>query len=1068
MSLHCKILLLAGSLIWVPLWAQNAPIISLVANAEGEVPIIAPNTWVEIKGSNLSKPNDTRPWQGSDFVNGQMPANLDGVSVTVNGKSAFVYYISPTQIDILTPPDSMPASVTVVVTTNAGVSAGFQVKAAPMSPSFFVFGSGPYVIATHSSDFSIVGPASLYPNLSTPAKPGETILVYANGFGPTSAPIVNGSSVQSGELSPYPVITVGGIAANMTFAGLVAPGEFQFNVVLPLNLPSGDLPIVATYNGSQASPDLLITIQGSSPAPTTVTLYVSPNGNDLWSGQLAAPNAASTDGPFATFDRARAAVQSISKTALTLVAVQFRGGTYYLSSTEVLTAADSGTATTPIVYQNYPGESPVFSGGVRVTNWTNAGGNKWTAALPASTQYFETLFYNGVRRLRPRLGASAVSPLGTFYRIANTVYLNGANAPPPPAQAPSPTCSVYIPNLGWECFDRMQYDPADPVSNTWKNLAPAARNACGQAPGNPAIAGDVELLVFEQFSTSKLRVSCIDATSHIVYLTGPTGISQNKPTEAGFIAGNRYLIENVQDQLTQPGEWFLDHSATPWTLTYLANSGENPDSANVIIPQIPQVLVGSNLQYVTFQGLTFEHDNYTLPALGHVSSELEADISAAVSFQNSQHITFDSGIVTETSGTGLEFIPCIDNASAPPDCVSNNINAVVANNVVENSAFYDIGALGVRIGNPFVMADTDANVPQLTTVENNVVEGYGRVIPASFGIGQGMGHDNLYTHNDVYDGYHCAVSTSQSIGEATKPSGIGNANNVISFNHVYNLLQGIMNDGGSIRIDGGNSVFTAAGNKILNNKIHDVTDASIMDPNGYGGHGIYMDDNTGLVDVENNLVYRVSGAAVYSPHGPAAPKEANIIKNNILAYASLAMVSVSGPFQNGVPAAIPQEFTVTNNIFYFDRTSSSNPPFRVQGGCWYAGGAAFVSFQQFNNNLYWRTDGAFANDAKAFHVQPAAGTGPNAPCSDDKATWTFYPFSGWQQTVGEDAQSVVQNPGFTNPAYPADDYSLPKGSPGVGFVVFDTRQAGRSNPLIMPPSVPATFPTKSFNPATDY
>ena len=55
-----------------------------------------------------------------------------------------------------------------------------------------------------------------------------------------------------------------------------------------------------------------------------------------------------------------------------------------------------------------------------------------------------------------------------------------------------------------------------------------------------------------------------------------------------------------------------------------------------------------------------------------------------------------------------------------------------------------------------------------------MVEGYGRTIPASFGIGQGMGHDNLYTHNDVYDGYHCAISTSQSIGDTTVPSGIGN------------------------------------------------------------------------------------------------------------------------------------------------------------------------------------------------------------------------------------------------------------------------------------------------------
>jgi len=63
---------------------------------------------------------------------------------------------------------------------------------------------------------------------------------------------------------------------------------------------------------------------------------------------------------------------------------------------------------------------------------------------------------------------------------------------------------------------------------------------------------------------------------------------------------------------------------------------------------------------------------------------------------------------------------------------------------------------------------------------------------------------------------------------------------------------------------------------------------------------------------------------------------------------------------------------------------------------------------------------------------------------------------------------VEQNPGFENPAYPADDFLLAKGSPGVGFAVFDQNQAGRSNPLIMPPAVPATFPTKLFNPAADY
>jgi len=222
------------------------------------------------------------------------------------------------------------------------------------------------------------------------------------------------------------------------------------------------------------------------------------------------------------------------------------------------------------------------------------------------------------------------------------------------------------------------------------------------------------------------------------------------------------------------------------------------------------------------------------------------------------------------------------------------------------------------------------------------------------------------------------------------------------------------------------------------------------------------------VDVENNLVYRVSGFAVYTPHGPNAPGEANTIKNNILAYAQLAMIADSNPYADGVPTSANQAFVVSNNLFYFDRSTSSSPNFRLQGGCVYSAGFPFTAFQQFSSNLYWRTDGGFASDAKAFRVQPAPGTGPNAPCSDDRSTWNFYTFSGWQQTVGEDLQSVVQNPGFNNPAYPVDDYSLPKGSPGAGFLVFDPSQAGRSKPVILPPAVPATFPTKTFNPATDY
>ena len=238
--------------------------ISLVGNAFGDLPLIAPNTWVEIKGANLAPVGDTRIWQDADFANGQMPAQLDGVSVTVNGKNAYVYYISPTQVNILTPPDALPASVPVKLTNN-GVSVSLlAVQAQPLSLSFFEFvspGGSHYVYARHA-DGDLIGPPSLFPSVSTPVKPGEAIYLAATGFGPTDVPVISGAMSQSGNLPlPFPVVRIGGIQATVTFAGLISVGTYQINLVVPLGVPDGDLPLTATYKGLSIQPNLLLTVQ---------------------------------------------------------------------------------------------------------------------------------------------------------------------------------------------------------------------------------------------------------------------------------------------------------------------------------------------------------------------------------------------------------------------------------------------------------------------------------------------------------------------------------------------------------------------------------------------------------------------------------------------------------------------------------------------------------------------------------------------------------------------------------------------------------------------------------------
>jgi uncharacterized protein (TIGR03437 family) len=231
--------------------SQTMPVIGLVANAEGESATIAPNTWLEIKGSNLAKPGSGRIWLPSDFVGNQMPTALDGVSVTVNGKPAYVYYISPTQVNVLTPPDAIAGPVHVVLTYN-GNNASFTAPAQSTSPSFFIFDTLGDVAATHVNGI-ILGPTA-------PAKPGETVVLYANGFGPTTVPVTSGSSTQTGTLSPLPPIHIGGIPATVTFAGLVAPGEYQFNVVVPLTTPDGNQPVAATLNGIPTQSNAMIAV----------------------------------------------------------------------------------------------------------------------------------------------------------------------------------------------------------------------------------------------------------------------------------------------------------------------------------------------------------------------------------------------------------------------------------------------------------------------------------------------------------------------------------------------------------------------------------------------------------------------------------------------------------------------------------------------------------------------------------------------------------------------------------------------------------------------------------------
>ena len=229
-------------------------------------------SFVTITGQSLS--TSTRNWLPSDVVglNG-LPMSLDGVSVTIDGKSAAVSYISPTQINVQAPTtSSLGPGVPVVVKNSSGTASGTATLQA-YAPAFFPFvqpggasTTAPlYVVAVNNSDGSFTAPANYYPApvTSRPAKPGEYVQLWGTGFGPTNPPVPAGQIVS--VASPLADLTqlqvrIGGVPATVQYAGLGYAGDYQINVLIPALL-DGDQLIVATINGVTSQPGISIRIK---------------------------------------------------------------------------------------------------------------------------------------------------------------------------------------------------------------------------------------------------------------------------------------------------------------------------------------------------------------------------------------------------------------------------------------------------------------------------------------------------------------------------------------------------------------------------------------------------------------------------------------------------------------------------------------------------------------------------------------------------------------------------------------------------------------------------------------
>jgi uncharacterized protein (TIGR03437 family) len=259
----------------------TAPVISSIdsASAYGGYPYFASGSWLEIKGSNLADAADPRltatsnpgQWTASDFTGSNAPTVLDGVSVSINGKAAYVWYLSTGQLNVQAPEDTATGNVAITVTNCKASSSPAMFARQALAPGFlapsnYTAGGTQYMVTTFASDGAYVLNSSTGASFglnSRPAKPGDVIVAYGIGFGDVTPSILPGVIVgQSNALVNPIAFSFGSTPATLTYAGLAGSfvGLYEFYITVPASLANGDYQINVTQNGMTVPQTMYLTV----------------------------------------------------------------------------------------------------------------------------------------------------------------------------------------------------------------------------------------------------------------------------------------------------------------------------------------------------------------------------------------------------------------------------------------------------------------------------------------------------------------------------------------------------------------------------------------------------------------------------------------------------------------------------------------------------------------------------------------------------------------------------------------------------------------------------------------
>ena len=602
--------------------------------------------------------------------------------------------------------------------------------------------------------------------------------------------------------------------------------------------------------------------ESSQPEPVTKLLYVDTKGNDSWSGTSDKPNEQGTDGPFANVTRAQKAIAARRSDGRLPgpVTVLIRG-THYLTAPIVFTPQDSGTARHPITYAACPGETPVLSGGRRISGWRKGDGGRWTVQLPdvkAGKWYFRQLFVDGKRVRRAR-----------FPNEENLHVQSLAKAEP---------------KARWnQGVDRFRFFGED--IKPWNDLH------------------NVEVVVYHSWNTSRVRIAAVDTDERVVTFTGPTVF---RPL--AWDPEQRYYVENALELLDAPGEWYLDRKTG--TLHYWPLPGQDMTKVEVIAPALQDLLrfqgdadAGQFVEHIHVARLSFQHADWSLSDKGYGDPQAAVTVPAAVSATGARHCVVERCEVAHVGGYGIWL---------SRGCKDNRI---------DQNHIHDLGAGGVRLGEA-KMAATDETESSHNVILNNYLHDGGHVYAGAVGLWLAQSSHNRIAHNEIHSFNYSGMSIGWNWNDAPNRT----HHNIIEHNHIHHVVRGLLSDAGGIY-----NLGTQIGSMIRNNLIHDVFPYSGKPAMAWG---IYLDQGTNGLLIENNIVYHTLTGGIMNTASPR-----NVIRNNIFAL-NAQNAAWRWAWQKEPPTVFER------NIIYL-----------TQGSLFHNDGGRTDNRSRWDSNLFWRTDG---------------------------------------------------------------------------------------------------------------